>query len=147
MKRAALLLCALFATMLFAPLAAQATTVVRVQQNDGSIQVYRDVHATLKGTTLWLRSPDRKDRLQIMSAACSFPHELQRCLPYQVVLHKSENAHPIGITRGVFYINLTNAPHHLLHSSRVVAPHAIIVFLHTTRGTYVSATGHLDSHK
>ncbi|HEY1728840.1 MAG TPA: hypothetical protein VGG22_10735 [Candidatus Baltobacteraceae bacterium] len=147
MKRAAALLCALFAMTLFATSAARATAVVRVQQNDGSTQVYRDVHATLSGTTLWLRSPDRKDRLQIVSAACSFPHELQRCLPFQVFLHKPDRTHQIAITHGVFYVNLTAQPHHLLHSSEVVAPHSVIVFLHTSRGTYFSATGHLDAVK
>jgi hypothetical protein len=130
--------------MLFAPLAARATAVVRVQQSDGSTQIYRNVHATLTGTTLWLRSPDRKDRLQIVSAACSFPHELKRCLPYQVYLHKPDRMHTIAITHGVFYVNLTSEPHHLLHSSEVVAPHGVVVFLHTSRDTYISATGHLD---
>lgn len=144
MKRAVALLCALVAMILFAAPAARATAVVRVQQSDGAIQTYRNVHATLTGTTLWLRSPDRKDRLQIVSAACSFPHELQRCLPFQVFLHKPDRTHQITITHGVFYVNLTNEPHHLLHSSEVVAPHAVIVFLHTSHGTYLSATGSLD---
>jgi hypothetical protein len=147
MKPAAALLCALFAMMLFAPHVARATTVMRMQQSDGSTQVYHDVHATLDGRTLWLRSPDHKDRLQIVSAACSFPHELQRCLPYQVILHRPDRAHPIAITHGVFYVNLTNEPHHLLHSSQVVEPQSVVVFLHTVRGTYISATGHLDAVK
>lgn len=130
--------------MFVAQNAAGATAVVRVQQSDGTTQVYRDVHATLTGTTLWLRSPDRKDRLQILSSACSFPHELQRCLPFQVFLHKADHTHQIAITHGVFYVNLTSEPHHLLHSSETVAPHSVVVFLHTTRGTYVSASGKLD---
>jgi hypothetical protein len=121
------------------PARGAAEALVRVQQSDGTTQVYRNVHATLSGTTLWLRSPDRKDRLQIVSAACSFPHDLQRCLPYQVILHKPDRTHQLTITRGVFYVNLTTEPHHLLHSSQVVAPHGVMVFLHTTRGTYVSA--------
>jgi hypothetical protein len=130
-----------------APLRVGAETLVRVQQSDGSIQVYHNVHATLNGKTLWLRSPDRKDRLQITSAACSFPHELQRCLPYQVVLHRPDRTHQIAITHGVFYVNLTSDPHQLLHSSQIVAPHSVVVFLHTVRGTYVSATGRLDAVK
>jgi hypothetical protein len=147
MKRATALFCALFVTMLFAPNAADATAVVRVQQSDGTTQVYRNVHATLSGTTLWLRSSDLKDRLQILSAACSFPHELKRCLPFQVFLHKPDRTHQLTITHGVFYVNLTSEPHQLLHSSEVVEPHGVMVFLHTTRGTYVSATGHLDAVK
>jgi len=129
------------------PATGAAEALIRVQQSDGTTQVYRNVHATLRGTTLWLRSPDRKDRLQIVSAACSFPHELQRCLPYQVFLHKPDRTHQLTITHGVFYVNLTSEPHHLLHSSEVVAPHGVVVFLHTSYGTYVSATGRLDDVK
>jgi len=140
------LACVLGVTAL-CPASGQADALVRVQQSDGTTQVYRNVHATLRGTTLWLRSPDRKDRLQIVSGACSFPHQLQRCLPYRVTLHKPDRAHQLTITHGVFYVNLTNEPHHLLHSSEVVAPHGVIVFLHTTHGTYVSATGSLDDVK
>ena len=144
MRRLLLALACVLGTALAIPATVHAEALVRVQQSDGTTQVYRNVHATLSGTTLWLRSPDRKDRLQIVSAACSFPHELQRCLPYEVILHKPDRAHQLTITEGVFYVNLTNEPHHLLHSSEVVAPHGVIVFLHTTRGTYVSATGRLD---
>jgi hypothetical protein len=129
------------------PFRVSAEALVRVQQSDGSTQVYHDVHATLDGKTLWLRSPDHKDRLQIVSAACSFPHELQRCLPYQVILHRPDRTHPIAITHGVFYVNLTKEPHHLLHSSQVVEPQSVVVFLHTARGTYISATGRLDAVK
>jgi hypothetical protein len=129
------------------PATGAAEALVRVQQSDGTTQVYRNVRATLSGSTLWLRSPDRKDRLQIVSAACSFPHDLKRCLPFQVFLHKPDRTHELTITHGVFYVNLTSEAHHLLHSSEVVAPHGVIVFLHTTRGTYVSATGRLDDVK
>lgn len=143
MRRLLLFIACTAATLAF-PANAGAETLVSVQQSDGSTQAYHNVQATLSGTTLWLRSPNRKDRLQIVSAACSFPHELERCLPYQVFFHKGDATHPIAITRGVFYVNLTNQPHHLLHSSQVVAPHAVVVFLHTTHGTFVSATGRLD---
>ena len=144
MRRLLFSLACLLSVAIAFPVPSSAEAVVSIQQDDGTKQVYRNVHATLQGTTLWLRSPDRKDRLQIVSAACSFPHELKRCLPYQVTLHKSDRAHQLTITHGVFYVNLTSEPHHLLHSSEVVAPHGVIVFLHTTHGTYVSATGTLD---
>ncbi len=147
MRRLSFALACLLGAAFAFPAAVAAETLVRVQQSDGTTQVYRNVNATLRGTTLWLRSPDRKDRLQIVSAACSFPHELQRCLPYQVYLHKPDRTHQLTITHGIFYVNLTSEPHHLLHSSEVVAPHGVIVFLHTTRGTYISATGRLDDAK
>jgi len=147
MRRLSFTLACLLSVAIAFPARGAAEALVRVQQSDGTTQVYRNVHATLHGTTLWLRSPDRKDRLQIVSAACSFPHKLQRCLPYQVTLHKPDRTHQLTITHGVFYVNLTSEPHHLLHSSEIVAPHGVVVFLHTTRGTYVSATGSLDDVK
>jgi hypothetical protein len=127
-----------------APLPAKSEALVRVQQSDGTVNVYRNVHATLSGGTLWLRSPDRKDRLQIISAACSYPRNLQRCLPYKVFIHKPGGTHQIAITHGVFYVNLTDEPHQLLHSSERLGPHDVMVFLHTEHGTYVTAKGRLD---
>lgn len=127
-----------------APLPARSEALVRVQQSNGTVNTYRNVTATLAGRTLWLRSPDHKDRLQIISAACSFPRNLQRCLPYKVFLHKPNGTHEIAITHGVFYVNLTDEPHQLLHSSQKLGPHDVIVFLHTDHGTYVSAQGRLD---
>jgi hypothetical protein len=147
-KRVALILaCAVAAAALVAPRDVNAEASIRVQQSDGTVQNYAHVHATLSGTTLWLRSPDRKDRLQIVSQACSFPRNLERCLPDQVFLHKPDKTHQIEITHGVFYVNLTNEPHQLLHSSQMLPPHGVMVFLHTIRGTYVSATGSLDAVK
>lgn len=138
---------ALTAAITFTPLRARAEAVVRVQQSDGTVQVYRHVQVTLSGATLWLRSSDRADRLQIVSGACSFPRNLLRCLPYKVFLHKPGRTHPIAITHGVFYVNSTDQAHRLLHSSQLLAPHGILVFLHTVHGTYVSATGSLDATK
>lgn len=125
--------------------AAQAAGTTRVQQSDGSVQVYHDVRIRLHGHTLWLRSPDRKDRLQVESTACSYVHEIQRCLPYKVFLHKPSGAHQITIVRGVYYVNLTDKPHPLLHSSERVPAKSVLMFLHTSHGTFVQAEGRLDA--
>ena len=124
------------------PVWAEGTT--RVQQSDGAVQIYRNVRMRLDGKTLWLRSPDRKDRLQIVSAACSYVHQIERCLPYKVFLHKAGSTHQLDIVRGVYYVNLTGAPHRLLHSQESVPPHSVLAFLHTVHGTFVQARGRLD---
>ena len=124
--------------------AAQAEGTTRVQQSDGTVQTYHHVRVRLQGHTLWLRSPDRKDRLQIVSAACSYVHEIQRCLPYQVFLHKANGTHQITIVRGVYYVNLTSQSHALLHSTERVPAKSVLVFLHTAHGTFVQAEGRLD---
>lgn len=62
-----------------APASAQGIT--RVQQSDGSVQVYRDVRMRLNGKTLWITSADRRGALEIANGACSFAGELERCLP------------------------------------------------------------------
>lgn len=126
---------------------ASAEGTARVQQSDGSVQVYRGVVMQLAGKTLSLRSPDRKDVLQIVSGGCSFERALQRCLPYKVTLRQRGRTHQIAITHGAVYMNLTDASHGLAHSSQRLAPHDVLVFLHTAHGTYVSAKGSLDAVK
>jgi hypothetical protein len=144
MRRLGLLCAITTALTCFLQTGACAEGVARVQQSDGSIQTYNQVRMTLSGTTLWLRSPDGKDRLEITSGACTFPRELKRCLPYKVILHRLGGMHAIQITSGVFYLNLTGAPHRLTKSSQRLAPHHVLLFLHTVHGTFVTAHGTLD---
>lgn len=116
----------------------------RVQQSDGSIQLYRDVRLRLHGTTLRLISPDRKGVLEIASGACSIDRELERCLPYSVTFRQFGKTHNIGITHGTIFLNLTGAVHHLPHSSERMPPHSAVVLVHTVRDTYISVHGTLD---
>jgi hypothetical protein len=72
---------------------------------------------------------------------------LQRCLPYSTTLHQHGTVHDIALDHGAVYLNLTNAVHHLPHSSERLRPHAVLVLLHTARGTLVSVKGTLDAIK
>ena len=135
----------LFVLFLALASAASAAGTVRVKESNGTMAVYKPVRVRLVGHTLWLRSPDGKDRLQIVSGACSYVHEIQRCLPFKVVLHRSGSSHELSIVRGVYYVNLTGEAHALLHSPERIPPHSILAFLHTTHGTFVQARGRLDA--
>jgi hypothetical protein len=126
---------------------ANAEGVTRVQQSDGSVQVYRHVGIELSGQTLWLRSPDRKDALEVANGACSFAGSVQRCLPFATTLHRHGAAHPIELERGTVYLNLSDAAHSVPHSSERLAPRNVLVLLHTVRGTIVSVKGTLDDVK
>lgn len=123
---------------------ADAEGITRVQQSDGSVQVYRDVRMRFVGETLWITTADRHGVLEIANGACSFARALQRCLPYAMTLHQHGSVHPIAIDRGTVYLNPTDAPHRLPHSSDRLAPRDVLVALRTARGTYVSVRGTLD---
>jgi hypothetical protein len=132
---------------LLAPVNAFASGQVDVQQFDGSTQSYEHVRMKLVGLTLFLSSPNHKDVLEIVTDACSYPGGVQRCLPYKTTLRRDGRPHVIELERGSVFVNLTDAIEHLPHSSQVLAPQHVIVHLHTTRGTYISAQGALDGVK
>jgi hypothetical protein len=134
------------ATML-APLVSQASGLVSVQQSDGSTQNYERVRMKLVGRTLFLSSPNRKDVLEIVTDACSYPAGVERCLPYATTLHSGNRPHLIPMDRGAVYLNLTSDVEHLPHSSQTLQPQHVIVHLHTMRGTFISANGRLDVTK
>ncbi len=123
---------------------AGAAGTTRVQQRDGSVQLYRDVRMSLKGETLWIKSADHKGALEVVDGACSFVGELQRCHPYAVTLHQHGRSRAIAIDRGTVYLNLSGAGQRLHHSSEVLAPRHVLIALHTVHGTYVSVQGALD---
>ena len=126
---------------------ANATGVTRVQQIDGSVQVYRNVTMSLTGQTLLLRSRDREGELEVSSDACSAMGAVQRCLPYSTVLRQHGRGHTIALERGTVLFNLSGNPQTLRHSSRRLGPHEVLVLLHTIRGTIVSVEGTLDTVK
>jgi hypothetical protein len=124
---------------------ANAAGVTRVQQSDGSVQVYQDVTMSLNGRTLRLRSRDRKGELDVSSDACSARGAVQRCLPYSTILRQHGRARMIALERGTVFFNLSGDPQTLRHSSRRLGPHEVLVLLHTMRGTIVSVEGTLDA--
>jgi hypothetical protein len=138
------LLAALAASFALLPVAARADGVMRVQQSDGAVQVYHDLKIRLAGHTVWIHSGDRKGVLEVASGACSFVRELQRCLPYATTLHQHGATRTIVLQQGTVYLNLTGDLQRLPHSSQQLLPHALLLFLHTMHGTYVSVKGTLD---
>jgi hypothetical protein len=82
---------------------ANAAGVTRVQQSDGSVQVYQNVTMSLNGQTLRVRSRDRKGELEVSSDACSALGAVQRCLPYSTVLRQHGQAHTIALERGTVF--------------------------------------------
>jgi len=136
--------CAALAAFTLACGPAGAEGVTRVQQPDGSVQTYEHVRIRLAGQTLFIHSHDQQGVLEVTSGACSFAGDVKRCLPFRTALHQHGKTHPIALQRGTIYTNLTDAVQRLPHSSRQLAPHEILVLLHTLRGTYVSVQGSLD---
>ncbi len=138
---------AALAVFALATLATNAQGVTRVQQSDGSTQIYRQVDMRLAGQTLWLRSPDRKGVLEVAGGACSFAGAVQRCLPVTATLHQRGQTHEIALKRGTLYLNLTDTEVRVPHSSERLGPHHVLVLLHTERGTIISVKGTLDTIK
>lgn len=126
------------------PVRVNADGTARVQQSDGSVQLYSGVRLRLNGEKLFLRSPDQKGTLEILEGACSFVGELQRCLPYSMTLLQHGASHVIALDRGTVYLNLTDSVHHLRYSSQRIPPHGVLVAFRTFHGTYVSVRGTLD---
>ncbi len=130
---------------LLTPIAANATGHVTVLQFDGSSQTYDRVRMKLVGLTLFVTSPNRKDVLEIVTDACSYPAGVEYCLAYHTTLRRGGHPHAIALDRGGVYVNATSVSEHLPHSTEVLAPHHVIVDLHTVRGTYIAAFGTLDN--
>ena len=126
---------------------ANARGTTRVQQADGSVQTYTNVEMQIFGATLRLRSSDRKATLEVASSACSLMGEVQRCLPYATTLRQHGATHTIELEHGTVYLNLSGETQSMRHTSQTLAPHEVLLLLHTTRGTIVSAEGTLDDAK
>ena len=123
---------------------ADANGVTRIQQSDGTVQVYNDARLTLVGKTLKIRSADHRGVLEVVNGACSFVGELQRCLTDTVTLHQHGTVHNIAVDHGTVYLNLSGAAQPLPHSGEQLAPQNVLVAFRTARGTFVSVRGSLD---
>jgi hypothetical protein len=126
-------------------LPAAAAGTVRVQQSDGSVQVYRGAAMDIIGKTLRVTSADGKGTLLIDRAACTYNGDIQVCLLYHVVLDQGGAPHPIDLATGTAYVNLTSSPQQLALSSTKVQPNGILIAMRTKAGTYISMSGSIDS--
>jgi hypothetical protein len=123
---------------------ADANGVTRIQQSDGTVQVYNDARLTLVGKTLEIRSADHRGVLEVVNGACSFVGELQRCLTDTVTLRQHGQVHTIAIDHGTVYLNLSDTAQQLRHSGKRLGPKNVLVAFRTARGTFVSVRGSLD---
>jgi hypothetical protein len=140
--------CLLLAGMLAAPtLPARATGTALIQKSDGSTKIYKNVTVRIADAALAITSADGEGTIVIGKASCTKIGELLRCLPYDAtLLQHGETAH-IPIVSGTVWLNPTSANQPLSHSSTQLAPHGVMMSLHTKAGTYVSLTGIVDEVK
>jgi hypothetical protein len=123
---------------------AQATGTVRVQQSNGSVQVYDDVSIRVTHKVLRVTTSDGTGTLIIDKAACSYAGQLQVCLPYSVKLQQGGQTRPIDLISGTVYVNTTGQTQQLTYSSTQLPPRGILLALRTKAGTYVNMTGRID---
>lgn len=124
--------------------AALAKGSIRVQQPDGSVQVYPNARFTVVKRTLHLTSGDKVGTLIVTDAACSVAaNQIMTCLPYSMVLVQN-GTHPLDFRRGTIYYNQSKQTQTLPMSSTQLAPNQVMGILISQRGTYVSFTGTLD---
>ena len=125
--------------------AVDAKGTVRVQQSDGSTQVYNNVTLRIVGQTLRITSEDGKGTLVVTKAACSFEGDLMRCLPDELVLQQGGSEHTLDFQRGTIYYNNTAAKQQLSLSSTQVPPNGILGLLLTKKGTIIAVSGVVDA--
>ena len=135
-----LLTCSLAASV--AP--AQASGTARIQQPDGVVKIYPNVHVRIENRVLHLTSADGKGTLSISRAACSMIGGLMRCLPDQAQLAQFGETHSIALKNATVWLNPGTENLQLPLSSTQIPPHGIVVSLVTVAGTYVSLSGTVD---
>jgi hypothetical protein len=123
---------------------AGATGTMRVQQSDGTVQVYHGVQIRVAQRTLRIGSKDRKGVLVIDRAACTYAGSVLRCLPSTMKFEQAGKTHEIQLITGTIYVNLTDDMQQLHHSSTQLSPHDVLLMMQTQRGTYISLQGHID---
>jgi hypothetical protein len=123
---------------------ADAKGTVRVQQSDGSTQVYSNVTLRIVKQTLRITTADGKGTLIVTKAACSFEGDLMRCLPYELVLDQGGGEHPLDFEKGTLYWNQTGTKQQLSLSSTQVPPNGVLGLLLTKKGTIIAISGVID---
>jgi hypothetical protein len=137
----AIIICAVIFS---APLLAQAKGTMRVQQADGSVQLYDNVHLAVAGRALKITTSNDKGTLIVDDAACSFVDQVMRCIPDRVRLQQN-GMRDLDFVRGTVYFNTTDSKQQLKYSSTQLPPNSVLGTLVSQKGTYVTISGTLDS--
>lgn len=127
---------------LAAPCLAEGT--VRVQQSDGTSQVYQNVNIKLVSRTLRVETADGRGALIINQASCAYQGELERCTPTRISLEQHGATKPLDLATGNIYINPTNHTVTMPLSSSQLPPHGILAIIRTQIDTYISLSGQID---
>ncbi|MGC2130421.1 MAG: hypothetical protein WA629_10015 [Candidatus Aquilonibacter sp.] len=133
----------LFSILFVVPIVAQANGTMRVQQADGSVQLY-DVTLAVSGRQLLITTANKKGTLIVDEAACSFDSRVMTCIPERVRLRQNGTV-PLDFERGTVYFNKTNATQQLKYSSTQLPPNGVLGSMKSPKGTYVTWSGTLDS--
>jgi hypothetical protein len=126
--------------------AASAAGTARFQQRDGTVNTYPVTIAFIH-SSIRIAATDGHDTIDFPHAACSYAGELQRCLPYKIVLHRNGSAHTIAFEHGTVYINQTSAAQPLPYSTKKVPPNGLTLVVRSKRGTYITVSGTMDTVK
>lgn len=128
-------------------IAARADGTARIQQTNGTVNVYDNVKIQIIHNTLAMTTADGKGTLMIYRAACAYQGDVLVCLPTGATLVQGGSVNPIHITRGTVYANLTDATQQLSLSTTHIPAHSIMMALTTRKGTYVTLSGTIDKVK
>ncbi|HTZ55294.1 MAG TPA: hypothetical protein VMB20_09535 [Candidatus Acidoferrum sp.] len=131
--------------MVAMPIFAQAKGTMRVQQADGSVQLYENVNIAVAGRQLLIETANKKGTLIIDRAAC-FVEGVMRCIPDRVQLKQNGKQLSLDFERGTVYFNTTDAKQTLRYSSTQLPPGGVLGSLKSPKGTYVTWSGTLDSY-
>ena len=142
--------CALAALAVFAlssPLVARAEGTARIQQTNGTVNVYSGVKIQIVHNTLAMTTADGSGTLMIYRAACAYQGDVLVCLPTGATLVQGGSVNPIKIVQGTVYANLTDEMQQLSLSTMRIPAHSIMMAITTGKGTYVTLSGTIDKVK
>ena len=126
---------------------AGATGTAQIQQPNGSVKTYPKVRILIDSQSMTLVSADGAGTLYIGKAACTKEGELIRCFPYDATYDHNGTRMHIVLQKGTVWLNPTTSKVPLPQSSTQLAPHGVMLSMHTKAGTYMSLTGTVDQIK
>ncbi|MBV8655450.1 MAG: hypothetical protein JO160_05345 [Candidatus Eremiobacteraeota bacterium] len=126
------------------PVTARAAGTALVEQPDGTIKVYKDVHIAIRDEEMVLTTSDGIGTLVIGKAACTKVGPLIDCIPYDATLYQNGWKDRVMLRSGTVWLNPTADPQPLSHSSAKIAAHGVLLSVTSKHGTYVSLTGTID---
>ncbi len=128
-------------------LAGRAAGTARIQQTNGTVNVYQGVKIQIVHNTLAMTTADGKGTLMIYRAACAYQGDVLVCLPTGATLIQGGSVNPIHITQGTVYANLTGETQQLALSTMHIPARSIMMAITTQKGTYVTLSGTIDKVK